>query len=99
MCTTKDDSSTVILDYIYDYSYDAAMKTVSKGVLKARLLEIFRELESSGGELIVTDFNRPVLRVEPYRPRMTVEEAFGALRTRCQVPEVAATSTWNDWPS
>jgi antitoxin (DNA-binding transcriptional repressor) of toxin-antitoxin stability system len=75
------------------------MKTVSKGVLKARLLEIFRELESCGGELIVTDFNRPVLRVAPYRPQITVEEAFGALRTRCQIPEVVSSTTWNDWPS
>lgn len=43
------------------------MQSISKGRLKARMLEIFREIEKTGQPLIVTDRGTPVLRVEPYR--------------------------------
>ena len=36
---------------------------ISKNKLKARMLEIFRELEASGEELIVTDRGKPVLKI------------------------------------
>jgi prevent-host-death family protein len=41
--------------------------TISKSKLKARLLEILREVEESGQELIVTDHGRPVLRIVPIK--------------------------------
>ena len=41
-------------------------QTVSKSRFKARALELFRQVERTGGELIITDRGRPVLKVVPY---------------------------------
>ena len=56
------------------------MQSISKSKLKAQMLRIFRELECSGDELIVTDRGRPVLRIQPVSEKKTVEEVFGAIR-------------------
>lgn len=53
------------------------MKTVSKSVLKAKMFEFFRELEEHGGELIVTDYGKPVLRITRCTQGLSVDEAFG----------------------
>ena len=70
----------------YDYSHISnegeRMQTISKSKLKAQMLRIFRELEDSGEELIVTDRRRPVLRILPIARKKTVEEAFGAIQGR-----------------
>jgi prevent-host-death family protein len=44
------------------------METVSKSVLKAKMLEYFRHVEQDGEELIVTSHGKPVARVIPYTP-------------------------------
>ena len=41
--------------------------TVSKSQFKARALEFFRYVETSGETLIVTDHGRPTLEIRPYR--------------------------------
>ena len=41
------------------------MPFISKSKLKANMLRIFREIEETGEEWIVTDHNRPVLRIQP----------------------------------
>lgn len=56
------------------------MITVSKGVLKAKMLEYFRQVEESGDELVVTSHNRPVLKVVPIAPKKSPQEVFGSLR-------------------
>lgn len=43
---------------------------VSKGKLKAKMLEYFREVERTGEPLIVTDHGREVLVVKPVMPQM-----------------------------
>lgn len=43
------------------------MKTVSKSMLKPKMLEYFREAEETGEPLIVTSHNRPVLKIEPIK--------------------------------
>ncbi|SAL20273.1 toxin-antitoxin system, antitoxin component, PHD family [Caballeronia sordidicola] len=40
---------------------------VSKSEFKAKALELFRQVESSGDRLIVTNHGRPTLEVRPYR--------------------------------
>ncbi len=40
---------------------------VSKSEFKARALELFRQVESSGQSLIVTDHGEPTLEIRPYR--------------------------------
>ena len=56
------------------------MRTVSKGVLKARMLEYFRRVEKTGEELIVTDHRVPVLKVVPLRPKQSVDDLFADVR-------------------
>ncbi len=41
-------------------------QTVSKSQFKPHALELFRRIEQSGEELIITDHGRPVLKVVPY---------------------------------
>lgn len=56
------------------------METVSKSALKARMLEYFRRVEQTGEELLVTDHNRPVLRIIPVRDRRAAAEVFADVR-------------------
>ena len=41
---------------------------ISKSQFKAHALALFREIETSGQPLVVTDHGRPALEVRPYRP-------------------------------
>jgi len=41
-------------------------QSVSKSTFKAKALEYFREVESTGKELVITDHGKPVLKVVPY---------------------------------
>ncbi len=52
------------------------MLTISKSKLKAQMLRVFREIEASGEELIVTDRNRAVLRIQPISSKRRVEDMF-----------------------
>lgn len=52
------------------------MITVSKSKLKAKMLGIFREIEKTGEELIVTDNNNPVLKVIPLCKKQSYRELF-----------------------
>ena len=40
---------------------------ISKSRFKARALELFREIESTGSAMIITDHGRPTIEVRPYR--------------------------------
>jgi antitoxin (DNA-binding transcriptional repressor) of toxin-antitoxin stability system len=44
------------------------------------MLEYFRRVEETGEELVVTDNHIPVLKVIPFRRKLSPEEAFGDLR-------------------
>lgn len=73
------------------------MKTVSKGKLKAKMLEYFREVEQSGEELIVTDNDRPVLRVSPIRARKRAAEVFADVRGKVVYHEDPLAPTTDEW--
>ena len=66
------------------------MKTISKGKLKGRMLEYFRQVELTGESLIVTDRGREVLEVRPLgKPRMGVADVLAAYRCGTRpVPEI-----------
>jgi antitoxin (DNA-binding transcriptional repressor) of toxin-antitoxin stability system len=70
---------------------------ISKSKLKARMLEVFRELEASGQELIVTDHDRPVLKITPIKPKTSVAEEFGAFQGRVEYHEDINTPTLAEW--
>ena len=71
--------------------------TISKSKLKAKMLEIFRNLEASGEELIVTDHGKPVLKILPIRDKSTVEELFGEFQGQVSYYEDIDTPTLPEW--
>lgn len=71
--------------------------TISKSKLKAKMLEIFRQLESSGNELIVTDHDKPVLKIIPIKHKTTATEVFGDLQGRVVYLEDINTPTLLEW--
>ena len=73
------------------------MASISIAKLKANMLRIFREIESSGEELIVTDRNRPVLRIQPIHRKRTVEEMFGDVSGKAVYREDINTPTADEW--
>jgi antitoxin (DNA-binding transcriptional repressor) of toxin-antitoxin stability system len=73
------------------------MNTISKSKLKANMLQIFRDLEASGEELIVTDHNRPVLKIIPFQEKQTVEEIFSTYQGQVQYFEDIDTPTTDEW--
>ena len=72
-------------------------KTISKSKLKATMLEAFRELEATGGELIVTERGRPVLKIVPIRPKLSVQEIFGDVQGQVVYFEDINTPTIDEW--
>ncbi|TAE91794.1 MAG: hypothetical protein EAZ81_05120 [Verrucomicrobia bacterium] len=63
----------MVADYRFDYGHDYdchQCMVISKGKLKAKMLEYFREVERTGESLIVTDHGRAVLEVRPVMPQM-----------------------------
>ena len=73
------------------------MITISKSKLKAHMLSIFREIEQSGEEVVVTDRSRPVLRILPIAGKTTVEEAFGSVQGEVVYKEDINASTQAEW--
>jgi prevent-host-death family protein len=71
---------------------------VSKSALKAKMLEYFRQVEETGEELIVTDNNRPVLRVSPIKRRRSAAEVFSDVRGRVAYHEDLLAPLTDEWP-
>jgi hypothetical protein len=49
----------------------ASPREVSKSQFKAQALALFREIETTGEAVVITDHGRPALEVRPYRPAAT----------------------------
>ena len=73
------------------------MPVISKSRLKATMLQVFREIEATGEELIVTHNRRPVLRVLPIAHRKTVDEIFAGMRGKVVYHEDINTPTTDEW--
>ena len=56
------------------------MVTVSKSVLKARMLEYFRQVEQTGEPLVVTDHGRPVLQDVPFADKRPMADVLAEFR-------------------
>ena len=72
------------------------MLTVSKGVLKAKMLEYFRHIEKTKEELIVTDHHRPVLRITPILSSKLPHEVFNQQRKIIYYEDIN-TPTIHEW--
>ena len=73
------------------------MNTVSKGALKAKMLEYLRRVEETGEELVVTDHNVPVVRIVPIRRRRPASEVFADVRRRVRYHEDVLAPTTDEW--
>ena len=74
------------------------MPTVSKSLLKAKMLEYFRQVEETGEELVVTDNGRPVVRVVAIRARASAADVFADVRGRVVYREDILAPTTDEWP-
>lgn len=74
------------------------MSTVSKSLLKGKMLEYFRQVEETGDELVVTDNGRPVVKVVPIRTRSSAAELFADVRGRVVYHEDVLAPTTDEWP-
>ena len=73
------------------------MQSISKSRLKANMLRVFREIEASGEELIVTDRGRPTLRIQPIGRKKSVEEVFEDFQGRLVFHEDPNAPTVEEW--
>jgi len=73
------------------------MIKVSKGVLKAKMLEYFRRVEQTGEEIIVTNNNIPTLKVIPLKEKHRVEEIFRDLRGKVMIDDSIMKSESEEW--
>ncbi|HEY6177517.1 MAG TPA: type II toxin-antitoxin system prevent-host-death family antitoxin [Kofleriaceae bacterium] len=74
------------------------MSTVSKSLLKGKMLEYFRQVEETGEELVVTDNGRPVVKVVPIQTHSSAAELFGDVRGRVVYHEDILAPTTDEWP-
>ena len=72
------------------------MKRVSKSELKAKMFEHFRYVESSGEELIVTDYGVPVLKIVPLVFQKSLKQLFSDLQGRVKISRAAALEPLNE---
>jgi antitoxin (DNA-binding transcriptional repressor) of toxin-antitoxin stability system len=73
------------------------MITVSKGVLKNKMLEIFRNAENSGEEIIVTDRHKPVLRITPIKQRKSLRQIFKPYQQKATFHTPATAPETMEW--
>lgn len=69
------------------------MISVLKGVLKARMLEYFRQVEQSKEELIVTDHHKSVLRILPYKAHHLPTDVFAQCKTVIYYEDITIPTT------
>ena len=73
------------------------MLTISKSKLKTHMVQVFRQIEQTGEEVIVTDNNRPVLRIQPFARKPGVDEVFSPYRGKMVLHEDPDTPTAEEW--
>ena len=73
------------------------MKTISKSRLKARMLQEFREIESGGETLYVTDHGKPVLKIEPLADRRSIFDVFKEFSNSVEISEEALAPEPDEW--
>lgn len=74
------------------------MKNISKNQLKAKMLAIFREIERTGEAVIVTDRNRPVLKISPLQSsKKGFQELFAPFRGKMKYTEPLTNDTTEEW--
>ena len=87
------------LDLGRDLGYNIRMKKVSKGLLKAKMFEFFREVEATGEPLVVTDRGKEVLKlVRITNGAESIDKVFEPFRGKLKFyedPNAPTTDEWN----
>jgi len=73
------------------------MVTVSKGVLKNKMLAYFRNAEKDGEEIIVTDRHKPVLRITPIKQRNSLRQVFAPYQRKARFHSPVTESEAGEW--
>jgi prevent-host-death family protein len=73
------------------------VKVVSKSASKAKMLEYFRQVETTGEALLVTSNGQPVLQVIPYRGELSVDEVFADVRGKIRYHGDLLEPTTAEW--
>jgi prevent-host-death family protein len=75
-------------------------RTLSKSQFKPRALELFRQVQESGEELIITDRGKPVLRIVPYvdDPRRWLQPFEGVVKRYTDPLEPVGADDWEALP-
>lgn len=92
------DEAPELIDQGHDHGHTHDMSTVSKSLLKGKMLEYFRQVEETGEELVVTDNGRPVIRVVPFRTRSSAADLFADVRGKVVYHEDPVAPTSDEWP-
>ena len=71
---------------------------ISKTKLKAKMLAVFRTIERSGEEVIVTDHGKPTLKISRLPKRESVETVFARHRNGVRYKEDIMVPTTEEWP-
>jgi prevent-host-death family protein len=72
-------------------------ETISKSKLKAKMLEVFRRIETDGTEVIVTDHGKPVIKISAIKDKAAVAAIFGDLQGQVTYLEDINTPTIQEW--
>ena len=69
---------------------------ISKSKFKPQALKYFREIEETGQELIITDHNKPVIKIIPYRnePQIILKELRNSIQFYDDPLEPVAENEW-----
>ena len=73
------------------------MLTVSKSRLKANMLSIFREIERTGEEVVVTDRGIPVIKIQRLEDKRPLDEVFADVRGKVVFHEEPDEPTTEEW--
>lgn len=73
------------------------MLTISKSKLKAQMLGIFRNIEKTGEEVIITDNRKPVLKIVPLKKKKSFDEAFADVQGKIKYTDEIYKSTEDEW--
>jgi antitoxin (DNA-binding transcriptional repressor) of toxin-antitoxin stability system len=73
------------------------MITISKSKLKSHMLRLFRDVQKSGDEIIVTDHGKPVLKISPIPQKENVRDIFADVVGGVKYFEDILTPMTDEW--
>ena len=72
-------------------------RKMAKGKIKAIILEVFREVEQTGEEVIITDRNVEVCKIVPIEPKKSLKENFQSLQGKLKYKGELTSPDTDDW--